>query len=68
MRALGTPSTDAALFKTILSEGDIAASDFQAASQAATSGNKADFLAAFAKLQAIPSHGRQFGFHSCDAQ
>jgi len=66
--ALGTPSSDATLFKQILAEGRTSATDFQAAAAAAAKGDRAGFLSAFARLQAVPSHGKQFGFHSCDVQ
>ena len=66
VRALGTPSTDAALFKQILADGDTAAAHFRAAAQAATQGNRPAFLATFRQLQAVPSRGKQFGFHVCD--
>jgi hypothetical protein len=66
--ALGTPSTDQALFKTVLGEGDSAAADFQSAAQAAARGDRPGVVAAFGRLQALPSHGKQFGFHVCDVQ
>lgn len=68
VRALGTPSSDAALLKQVLADGDTVAANFQAASQAAAKGDKAGFLTVFQRIQGQPLRGKQFGFQVCDAQ